>query len=698
VSTDDDVPPYTELLDAVAALERRQLSRWGSELAAALSGGARLLIAGNGGSAAQAQHLSAELVGRFGTDRRPLSAIALHADTSSMTAIGNDFGFAQVYSRQVAAHGRAGDVLLVLSTSGRSRNLLQAVSQARTMGVRTWAWTGPAPNPLADASDDHLSVDAGTCATQECHLVAIHLLCAAVDEAFARTRASDAALPSALASPVGIAARSPEPLGQTPREPGATVRTGELVILGDLLLDETIEGQVERISAEAPVAVVGSPHRMLRPGGAGLAALLAISDGLDVSLITVHGEGDPGVAQLAAAGVRVINLAADVRPSGSPVVAAAMKTRVRAGGQTLLMLDWAASATAPPPLTLTATQALKGAAAILVSDYGRGLTAAEDVRALLCEMVGRVPVVWDPHPLGSAPVRGVTVATPNHREAAHFAAGGPLRGLSDDTDRARGLARQWGAGHVVITRGRDGVVMAGAENTAPLVVPAPVVVGGDPCGAGDRFAVTLAAALATGATPSMALPQAVRDASAFVAGGGPISADLVLADTPFAAGGRARDAVMLAQQVRARGGRVVATGGCFDLLHRGHVALLEQARQLGDCLIVCVNADASLARLKGDLRPLVNQQDRAAVLEALACVDAVLVFEEDTPGQALTRIRPDIYVKGGDYRIEDLSERVVVEEAGGQVVLLPYLDGRSTSDLIQRAALATTPGGTAGTA
>src|SRR5690349_1597566 len=136
------------LQESLRTLNSSQLSQWGSNLARVLSAGGRLLVAGNGGSAAQAQHLSAELVGRLQTDRRALSAISLHADTSALTAIGNDFGFDQVFARQVAAHGRPGDVLMVLSTSGRSANLLAAVEQAAALGLDTWALTGPAPNPL----------------------------------------------------------------------------------------------------------------------------------------------------------------------------------------------------------------------------------------------------------------------------------------------------------------------------------------------------------------------------------------------------------------------------------------------------------------------------------------------------------------------------------------------------------------------
>jgi D-sedoheptulose 7-phosphate isomerase len=173
------------LRTGLRSLERQapQLEQWGRELAEALAHGGRLLAAGNGGSAAEAQHLTAELVGRFeAPDRRPLSAIALHADTSSLTAIANDFGIPDIFARQVHAHGRPGDVLVLLSTSGRSENLLAAAAAARSVGLRVWALTGPQPNPLAAVADTVLAVDSpAPTAVQEVHLVAIHALCAAIE-------------------------------------------------------------------------------------------------------------------------------------------------------------------------------------------------------------------------------------------------------------------------------------------------------------------------------------------------------------------------------------------------------------------------------------------------------------------------------------------------------------------------------------
>ncbi|MFI2611068.1 SIS domain-containing protein [Kitasatospora sp. NPDC018619] len=197
---DQAVAHCRALETAVARLRGDQLplvTGWGEALAGLLPAGGRLLAAGNGGSAAQAQHLTAELVGRYATERSAFSAISLHAESSSLTAIGNDYGFDEVFARQVAAHGRPGDVLVLLSTSGRSANLLRAAERARAGGLGVWAMTGPAPNPLAERADDTLAVAAPQAPTvQEVHLLAVHVLCEAFDAALARRAADRAARPA----------------------------------------------------------------------------------------------------------------------------------------------------------------------------------------------------------------------------------------------------------------------------------------------------------------------------------------------------------------------------------------------------------------------------------------------------------------------------------------------------------------------
>ncbi|TDC85345.1 SIS domain-containing protein [Micromonospora sp. KC606] len=204
------------------------LARWGAELARTLAGGGRLLVAGNGGSAAEAQHLTAELVGKLRDDRQPLSAIALHAETSAVTAIGNDYGYDEVFARQVRAHGRQGDILLLMSTSGASANLLRAVDTARDVGVRCWAFTGPAPNPLAEVCDDVLAVPSpDSQVVQELHLVSTHVLCEYVERELPAARAGRT--PAALATAGGDGAADTDPTGALTS--AGPVRAGVEVVL-----------------------------------------------------------------------------------------------------------------------------------------------------------------------------------------------------------------------------------------------------------------------------------------------------------------------------------------------------------------------------------------------------------------------------------------------------------------------------------
>jgi rfaE bifunctional protein nucleotidyltransferase chain/domain len=321
------------------------------------------------------------------------------------------------------------------------------------------------------------------------------------------------------------------------------------------------------------------------------------------------------------------------------------------------------------------------------------------VRELLAQTAHRVPVVWDPHPRGAPPVPGTRVVTPNAAEVAGFLAA-PAPASRRERMRWAGraaatLVTRWQVGSVAVTLGSDGALLSYGDPT-PLLLPLrrPAAVATDPCGAGDCFAAALAAALAKGAVITEAVEQAVDAAAGFVAAGG--AAAVAAAATPVpcpddvaaaapSSGDAGDDVAVLLQRVRACGGTVVATGGCFDLVHVGHVETLRAARSLGDCLVVLVNSDASVRRLKGPARPLVPVEDRVRVLAALDCVDAVVVFDEDTPEHALSRIRPDVWAKGGDYTAEDLPERAVLEQWGGQAVLLPYVAGRSTSRMLEAA-------------
>jgi rfaE bifunctional protein nucleotidyltransferase chain/domain len=303
------------------------------------------------------------------------------------------------------------------------------------------------------------------------------------------------------------------------------------------------------------------------------------------------------------------------------------------------------------------------------------------LRRILAGVAGRTPIVWDPHPRGRPPIERVSLATPNRREAAELVSAVRGQGVRADSARARELRARWQADAVAVTLGSDGAVVDVGHPT-PVMVPVERPAHGDPCGAGDCFAAAAACRLMDGASPEDAVASAVAAATRYVADGQ--AGDLGAALDPAAEG--LDRAVALAARVRDEGGTVVATGGCFDLLHAGHISTLEAARALGDCLVVLVNSDRSVSALKGPDRPVVPEHDRARLLESLRCVDAVVIFDEATPVRALERVRPHIFAKGGDYAAADLPETAAMRRFNGQTVILPTLEGRSTTRLIQRAA------------
>lgn len=449
-----------------------------------------------------------------------------------------------------------------------------------------------------------------------------------------------------------------------------------LVVVGEALLDVDLVGDVERLCPDAPVPVVDERYELTRPGGAALAALLAARGGRPVVLITPLGDDEPGdrLRDLLEPEVEVLALPGD---GGTPV-----KRRVRAGGQSLLRLDSGGGSGAVEQLPAAVHEVLERAVGVLVADYGRGLTAQPGVRRALEAAAQRIPLVWDPHTRGSAPVPGTLLATPNESEIAapDGAALGPV---------ALDLLARLGVGALCVTLGERGALLARPDGTCEELPTTPVR-GEDTCGAGDSLAAAVTVALAGGTPLGDAVRSGVRAASRHVAAGGAAAlarrtesgSDVrPRAETPLGVA----DVLELAVRTRRRGGTVVATGGCFDLLHAGHVATLRAARRLGDCLVVCLNSDESVRRLKGEDRPLVGQGDRVAVLSALDCVDGVLVFAEDTPCEVLERLRPDVWVKGGDYVAGALPEDEVLARWSGRSVVVPYLPGRSTSELVARA-------------
>ncbi|CRZ15696.1 PfkB family carbohydrate kinase [Mycolicibacterium neworleansense] len=446
--------------------------------------------------------------------------------------------------------------------------------------------------------------------------------------------------------------------------------TEPLVIVGDSMLDVDIEGSATRLSPEAPVPVVDADRVWERPGGAGLAAVLAARVESEVVLVTAVADDTDGqrlAELLTASGVTVVALPM----AGSTVC----KTRIRASGQSMLRLDRGDGIVAGKDLPAEAADALGRARAICVADYGHGVSAHPGLRRLLEHNGNRVPLVWDPHPRGAQPVPGCWLVTPNQVEAQQ--------------NSAETLRRHWRARAVSVTLGERGAAVSTEDGrVADITVPFTPAASArsDTCGAGDRFAVAATLSLAEGKSTVEAVTEAVCAASRFVAAGGAVG---VSAPGRIGSiGGSPEFTAVLGEvtevrdRLRRRGGRLVATGGCFDLLHTGHVRLLHRARQLGDTLVVLLNSDTSVRALKGASRPVMSQADRARVLCALACVDAVVIFDETSPEYQLEQLRPDAWVKGGDYTGADLPEAAVVRSHGGDVVLLPTIAGYSSSKLI----------------
>jgi rfaE bifunctional protein nucleotidyltransferase chain/domain/rfaE bifunctional protein kinase chain/domain len=443
-----------------------------------------------------------------------------------------------------------------------------------------------------------------------------------------------------------------------------------ITVVGDLLLDVDLDGAVERLSPDAPVPVVDVAEVVRRPGGAGLVARLLARDGHRVTLVTALGDDE-------AAG-RLRGLLDDVTlVAGSTHAATPVKTRLRTAAHPIARIDEGSGRPPVPEVTDAMVDAIDEAEVVLVADYGRRLTEEPSVRAALARAARRVPVVWDPHPRGSTPVHGVAAVTPNLKEAV-AAADVAGSGIAAADEAALRLRDSWRAAAVIVTMGEHGALLRASRGGLPFVAKGDRIEA-DPCGAGDRFAATVAVAIADGSGPTDAVTTAVAETGAFLAAGGVSGLDRPANLVQL--GGADRNAVAVAERVRAAGGTVVATGGCFDLLHAGHARTLSAARALGDCLVVCLNSDDSVRGLKGPERPIMPEADRVDLLLALECVDAVLVFGEDTPVEAIRRIRPDIWVKGGDYTAADLPEAAVIAEWGGRAVTVPFHPGRSTTKL-----------------
>ena len=471
-----------------------------------------------------------------------------------------------------------------------------------------------------------------------------------------------------------------------------------VLCIGDLMLDDFVYGEVTRISPEAPAPVLAVTRSELVIGGGGNVARNLASLGAHCFFVGVVGEDDSSASLMRA-------LAAEPLIEPHLVVDATRPTtrKVRFVSEHfsthLLRADWELAKTISPAVEKNvidrALALLPDVASVVLSDYAKGVLTPHVIRTVIdaARKLGK-PVIVDPKGKDFAIYRGATLITPNRQELSE-AARRPAITDADIVSAAAELNRIVGSEAVLVTRSEEGMTFVPASGS-PIHVPAYPVKVRDVSGAGDTVVAVVAAMLAI----EKEFEPAVRaaNAAAAVVVGKRGTATLSIAELHArllpASSLAAEEKIIFdwsvlderLQEWRRRGLRIGFTNGCFDLLHRGHVTLLAQARAACDRLVVGLNDDASVRRLKGDSRPLQDVHSRAEVLAALEAVDLVAVFGEDTPLELIERVRPQVLVKGGDYRREEVVGHDLVEAAGGETILVDLVPGHSTTALVRRSA------------
>ena len=459
------------------------------------------------------------------------------------------------------------------------------------------------------------------------------------------------------------------------------------LVVGDVMLDVFERGRAARLAPDAPVPVVTDIRTTSSPGGAANAAANLASLGAEVTVLSVVGDDSAGAELLGGLEKMCIQIEDVLK---TPERATVVKKRLVADGAILARVDsgdkGVIGGAVEEEIVEKAKALAKDAGVVVASDYSGGVLTQRVADALV--ETGHGCVVLDSKDLlrlrwheGS-----LAAATPNHLEAQEAlgldAEGDP--GLVDAGTIGETLRRETGAGALAVTLAEEGVAVVDGDGVTHI--SGRRVADPDVNGAGDTFLAAFALSLGGGARPRVAARLGIEAATLAVArpGTAPVGIRELLQRLPEENQGQQRSLKEDLERVRSSGGKIVFTNGCFDLLHRGHLSLLREARRLGDVLVVGVNTDASARRVKGAGRPATPQEDRVELLEALPCVDHVILFEEDTPEALVRLIQPDLHVKGGDHEGDRLAEESVVRELGGEVVVLPLLPGRSSSATIEQ--------------
>ncbi len=458
-------------------------------------------------------------------------------------------------------------------------------------------------------------------------------------------------------------------------------RGARILVHGDLILDDYIFGRADRLSPEKPVPVVAFERREEYLGGAGNVVRNLHALGCEPVLVALVGDDEAGRI------CRQTLAAADLDIGGlieEPGRVTPRKTRIHAGQHALVRVDYedpeGSSTESRRRLREALERLAPGCALAIVSDYRKGAVTAEGVAALTEVFAGR-PIVADPKGLDAERYRGASYLLPNEGELADL-----LGGTWDDGG-AEALRRRLGLAALVLTRSERGVRFY--DGGRPHDWPARAREVFDVTGAGDTFAAAFSAFLAAGQTAETAARLANLAAGIKVRKVGTATVSLAEIEDELARELHAPEkridvaaAAAAAASRRARGETVVFTNGCFDLLHAGHVKYLEASRALGDCLIVGLNSDDSVTRLKGAGRPILDEGERAEILGGLSCVDYVVVFGEETPLAVIDAIRPQILTKGADYALNEVIGADRVGSWGGRVELIDLVAGKSTTNII----------------
>ncbi|MFH1133485.1 MAG: D-glycero-beta-D-manno-heptose-7-phosphate kinase [Nanoarchaeota archaeon] len=464
--------------------------------------------------------------------------------------------------------------------------------------------------------------------------------------------------------------------------------TGKRILaIGDVMLDSYLDGDVSRISPEAPVPVLHVQQERSVPGGIGNTAMNCAALGGKVTVLGVIGKDSAGAklkAILGKHGVDTRNLVID------PERPTTKKVRVITRQQQMLRIDYEKERPISPAieteLRRRALRLLHQSDAVIISDYAKGTVTEALAKEVIasCNRKG-LPVVIDPKPEHMSFFSGATVIKPNSLGASRMA-GYPITNQEEALRAGRELLSRLSA-NILITQGERGMTLFERSGRVTSI-PTQAKEVFDVSGAGDTAAAVMALALAA-KLPLAEAAIIANQASGIVVGkvGTAIVTQEELAGIMESESSKLKtlpELVRIVQDLKRKGKRIVWTNGCFDILHPGHTRYLAEARKLGDVLILGLNTDASVRKLKGPERPILNETERAEVLSALCSINYLLFFSEETPIRQLKALMPDVIAKGGDYTVEQVVGHELMEKSGGKVVIIPLLQGYSTSSIISK--------------